>query len=220
MISTRSLHLLPDIDALRRTCQSIAALDAVLQPEWEFRYYTYQQSWGEGEQLASMRDGGGDEWFLLFWPGGSVLKGFVHDAAMAKPVNDGLPPWPGVVDSVPAAHATRLRNPAFALDRATFCIWRDGSDDQWRRGPIQFPSGKDPDGSEHLLGVLDGDPVSYSRWAEQYYEIEIPFIEVRRLYMHRPMTEEIAQALNPKTDWGSLIQDLDKIGYPIAERTR
>jgi hypothetical protein len=34
MISTRDLSLLPDVDLLGRTVQSMALLDAILSPEW------------------------------------------------------------------------------------------------------------------------------------------------------------------------------------------
>lgn len=218
MLSTRALHILPEIEPLRRICQAIATLDAVLSPEWEFRYFTYQKSWGPQKQLASMRDGSGDEWHLLFSPDGAVIKGYVHDSIMAGPVARGGSSWPGVLDHVPPVFAAQLNDPAFSTHAATFCVWRHRADDQWRRGRIQFPPGDDPDGSEHVMAVLDGDPVSYTRWAEQYYEIEIPFIEVRRIYMHRPMTEEMARALNPNIDWGSLIDELEKIGYPSASK--
>ena len=216
MVSTRSLHLLPDIEPLRRICQAIATLDAVLSPEWEFRYYTYQHKWGTDQQLASMRDGSGDEWYLIFSPAGAALKGFVHDATMAAPVVKSGRPWPGVVDTLPAVFQHLFRDPAFSIASATFCVWRGRDEEEWQRGRVHFPGGADPDGSEHLMGVLEGNPVHYARWAEQYYEIEIPFIEVRRIFLHRPMTEEIARALNPQTNWGSLIEDLDKIGYPIS----
>jgi hypothetical protein len=218
MVSTRSLHRLPDIEPLRRTCQAIATLDAVLRPEREFRYYTYQQKWAPDQQLASMRDGSGDEWHLLFSAAGAVMKGFVHDAAMATPVNKGRSPWPGVIDTLPPVFAAQLGDKSFALEAATFCVWRERHEPEWRRGHVQFPSGPDPDGSEHLMSILAGDPVTYARWAEQYYEIEIPFIEVRRIYLHRPMTEEMVKSLNPQADWGSLVEDLDNIGYPISER--
>jgi hypothetical protein len=218
MVSTRSLHLLPDIDPLRRVCQSIAALDAVLSPQWEFRYFTFQQAWADGRQLASMRDDSGDEWHLLFSAAGAVIKGFVPDATMAEPVNRSGRPWPGVVDDVPPAFHEIFNDKRLAATRATFCAWRDRQDAEWRHGRIQFPPGKDPDGSEHLMAVLDGDPVTYARWAEQYYEIEIPFIEVRRIYMHRPMTEDMAVALNPRVKWADLVGDLDKIGYPIGPK--
>lgn len=216
VVSTRSLHLLPDVGPLRRACQAIAALDAVLSPDPAFRYYAFDRRWAAGRELASMRDDGGDEWFVLFCPAGAILKGFVPDAAMAEPVARGGGPWPGVVDDVPPAFAEVFDDDRLAARRATFCAWRGRADAEWRHGRVRFPPGKDPDGSEHLMAVLDGDPVTYARWAEQYYEIEVPFIEVRRVYMHRPMTEEMAKALNPQAAWTSLTEDLDRIGYPVA----
>lgn len=216
MVSTRSLHLLPDVEPLRRACQAMATLDAVLSPDWEFRYYTYQKNWDRDRQLASMRDEGGDEWFLLFCPAGVILKGFVPDAAMAEPVARSGRPWPGVMDDVPPAFRELFGDERLAARRATFCVWRPAGDEQWHRGHVQFPAGPDPDGSEHLMAILDCEPVTYARWAEQYYEIEIPFIEVRRIFMHRPMTEEMAKALNPQAEWGALIEELDRIGYPIS----
>lgn len=220
MVSSRSLQSIPEIEPLRRVCQAIAALDAVLSPEWEFRYFTYQKNWDVGRQLASMRDEMGDEWYLLFTPAGAVLKGYVPDAAMAEPYHRTGHSWPGVVEDVPVPFREIFADERLAGRRATFCVWRFREENNWRRGHVQFPPGPDPDGSEHLMSVLDGDPVTYARWAEQYYEIEIPFIEVRRIYMHRPMTEEMAKALNPKADWGSLIDELEKIGYPSSpERT-
>jgi hypothetical protein len=36
VVSTRHLSNLPDIDNLRRLCQSLAMLDAILSPEWEY----------------------------------------------------------------------------------------------------------------------------------------------------------------------------------------
>ena len=216
MVSTRSLHLLPDVDALRRTCLAISALDAVLSSEPEFRYYRFDPRWARDRQLAVMRDDSGDEWFALFSPAGVVLKGFVPDAAMAEPVNRGGPPWPGVMDDVPPAFHEIFNDPRYAAGRATFCVWRGKGDSDWQHGTVKFPPGKDPDGSEHLLAMLDGDPVTYARWAEQYYEIEIPFIDVRRIYLHRPMTEEMARSLNPQREWATLAEELEKIGYPVS----
>src|SRR4051794_36060171 len=183
MVSTRSLHLLPDVEALRRTCLAISALDAVLSSEPEFRYYRFDPRWARDRQLAAMRDDSGDEWFALFSPAGVVLKGFVPDAAMAEPVNRGGPPWPGVMDDAPPPFHEIFNDPRYAAGRATFCVWRGKGDTEWQHGTVKFPPGKDPDGSEHLLAMLDGDPVTYARWAEQYYEIEIPFIDVRRIYL-------------------------------------
>lgn len=80
MISTRDLSLLPDVDGLRRTWQSMAMLDAILCPEWQFRYYSFNAAWAVGEQMGSMRDGSGDDLFAHFGPVGCWLKGFAHEA--------------------------------------------------------------------------------------------------------------------------------------------
>src|SRR5689334_5634570 len=66
VISARNLSPLPGVDHLRRLLQSMAMLDAILSPEWEFRYYSFDSKWSPGEQMGSMRDGGGDDFFAHF----------------------------------------------------------------------------------------------------------------------------------------------------------
>src|SRR5262245_49362203 len=156
MISTRDLSGLLDIDALKRLLQSMAMLDAILSPEWEYRYYSFNSKWAKGEQIGSMRDGCGDDFFALFNKHGCFLKGFVHTARMSPHwgrKRKGV--WPGVLDSVPKEFEGGLNEPAFSMEDTTFCIWRQYGDDRWRRGEIKFPRGwKDPDGSVALLSPL------------------------------------------------------------------
>ena len=52
MISTRDLSELPDVEGLLKLHQSLATLDAILCPEWEFRYFSFNDHWDEGERLA------------------------------------------------------------------------------------------------------------------------------------------------------------------------
>ena len=54
MISTRDLSAMPDLAGFRRLARSVAMLDAILSPEWEFRYYSFNSKWAEGEMMASM----------------------------------------------------------------------------------------------------------------------------------------------------------------------
>lgn len=49
MISTSNLELLPDILALRNLTNSIAMLEAILCPEWEYHYGTNVPRLGRGE---------------------------------------------------------------------------------------------------------------------------------------------------------------------------
>ena len=74
---------LPDIAALRRLTQSLAMLDAIICPEWQYRYYSFNSKWSADAQVASMRDGCGDDWFLLFDHYGAALEGFLHEPAFS-----------------------------------------------------------------------------------------------------------------------------------------
>jgi hypothetical protein len=216
-ISTRDLRGLPGIDELRRLCQSLAMLDAVLMPEWEYRYYSFNSRWSRGQQMASMRDGCGNEWFILFGRHGAAMKGFDHESPMAHPDRC---PWPGVLDGVPKAFASFLKEPAFSMQDTTFCVWRRYGDRAWSVGAIDFPPGADPDGSAWLLAILDGRPQTYRRWAEGYYERDVPLKWVRAVYEHRPLTEALVRGLNPELALAELREDGEEIGYPAPAEGR
>jgi hypothetical protein len=95
----------------------------------------------------------------------------------------------------------------------TFCIWQAKPDPEWQRGRILFPPGDDPDGSVHLLGILDGDPRTYQQWAEEYYARPISLPSVEHIYARKPLTEGIVHGLNPDTSLSSLANDIAEIGY-------
>jgi hypothetical protein len=213
-ISSRDLTRLPDVDRLRAVLQSMAMLDAILSPEWEFRYYSFNAHWSTGEQMGSMRNGCGDDLFALFNAAGCFLKGFAHEAPMSPCDRRPKRVWPGVLDGVPAEFAACLGEPAFGIEDTTFCIWRRYSDRSWQRGAIEFPSGPDPDGSEFLLALLDGQPASYQAWAEDYYERPVHLAAVRQVYAHQPLTDKLVRRLNPAAAAEGLAADVEEIGYP------
>jgi hypothetical protein len=218
MISTLSLAKLPGVEELRRLLQSLAMLDAILSPEWEYRYYSFNASWNAGEAMASMRNGQGDGYFAVFTAAGAILKGFDHEAPMAP--HRKAPPrvWPGVLDDVPAAFAGFLGEPAFSLEDTTFCIWRQYADTAWRRGAIAYPPGEDPNGSAALLSVLDGNPATYATWAADYYEWPVSAEAVARIYRHELLTAAIVTALNADLSLADLDEDLEEIDYPTLHR--
>ena len=215
MISTRDLSLLPDVDGLRSTLQSMAMLDAVLCPEWQFRYYSFNAAWSPGEQMGSMQNGSGDDFIAHFGPAGCWLKGFAHEYPMTPYRENPKRVWPGVLDAVPDEFAACLREPAFSVQDVTFCTWRHYSDRSWQIGRIEFPAGHpDPDGSEFLLSDLDGRPETYQAWAINYYEREVSLAAVEHVYRHRPLTPEIVVQLNPELSLAELVADMNEIGYP------
>ena len=215
-ISTRNLSLLPDVEGLRRLFQSMATLDAILSPEWESRYYSFNAAWTVGEQVGSMRNGCGDEIYAHFSAAGCWLKGFAHEYAMS-PFSERPPRlWPGVLDEVPDEFASCLEEPAFQAEIVTFCIWRRTSDPAWQMGPVAFPPGEsDPDGSEFLLADLDGRPETYRAFAADYYIREVDLAPVEHVYLHRPLTPAVVAQLNTEVSLGDIAADLRGIGYPF-----
>lgn len=214
MISTRELTLLPDVDGLRRLLQSMAMLDAILCPEWQYRYYSFNAGWSVGEQMGSMRNGSGDEFFAHFSAAGCWLKGFAHECPMTSNRENPPRPWPGVLNAVPAEFASCLREVAFRVADVTFCIWRRYVDEGWQVGPITFPTvHPDPDGSEFLLSRLDGRPESYCTWAAHYYEREVELAAVDHVYRHLPITREVVARLNSEVSLDELAADICEIGY-------
>ncbi|HWS68952.1 MAG TPA: hypothetical protein VN325_39785 [Steroidobacteraceae bacterium] len=77
-----------------------------------------------------------------------------------------------------------LREPAFETYNGTFCVWRRTTDHRWSCGPVELPSAPDPDGSEELLSILDGQPQHYLEFAREHYEVEITPADVAAVYRH------------------------------------
>jgi hypothetical protein len=216
-ISTRNLTTLPNIPELEKISLSIAVLDAVLSPEWQYRYFSFDRQWGGGpaERMASARNGQGDEYFLVFGPVGAFMKGFDHESQMSPWQQESRAVWPGVLDEVPKVFSAQLAEPAFSMENTTFCVWRTNADLSWQRGHIEFPPGDDPDGSENLLWMLDGRPTTYSQFCEQYYERQADLAAIMSIYEHSPLTEELVKTLNPEVSWLNIAAECEKMGYPV-----
>ena len=214
MISSRNLDALPGIDEVKRISQSIAMLDAIMMEDWEYRYFSFDGNWGDGEMLASMRNGSGDSYYILFNAHGAIIKGYGHESEMAGHTIDSGEVWPGVLDGVPEEFEAVLTDPAFVAEETSFCIWRKYSDSEWQTGKIDFPDQEDPDGSADLLFILDGSPDTYQQWATGYYETTVPLDEVKAIYEHKPLTQQLVSRLNSERRIDDLSSDLDEIRYP------
>lgn len=213
---------IPGIPALRARCQSLAMLDAVLSPEWAYRYYSFDSFWSPGEEMASMRNGSGDAYSIVFCSAGAFIRGFDHESPMTP---YGVTPrrlWPGLIDDVPPAFAQHVAEPAFSMPdlgmlEATVCLWRQVHDSQWHTGGMEFPAGDDPDGSGWMFELLVNDsPAAYQQFAEEYYEVPVDLAAVDHIYAMRPLTEDVVRALNAEASSESLAKDVAEIGYPAA----
>ncbi|TGE07972.1 hypothetical protein [Hymenobacter fodinae] len=210
MLSTQNYTSLPDKETLQRICRSIAALEAIVSPEWEYRYYSYDSNWGAGEEVFEMNDGEGDQMLVLFRPEGCVINGYADglDEPEKEPLTKGLPA---------AFHEFIFGEPVNSIG-TTFCLWTNDQG-QWQTGELTT----DEDGSAEMLPILDGDPQTYVAWAQEYYEPEtlpdkgISVEAVRQVYAGETLTRELVLAITKHVpDWDQLQQDLTEIQYPYS----
>lgn len=66
---------LPGIAELREHCRVLAIVEAIISPDWESRYYSFNNAWAPGQQMASMHDGSGNEWSIVFGTEGAYVRG-------------------------------------------------------------------------------------------------------------------------------------------------
>ncbi len=208
------LENLPDVQSLKKLSQSLAMLDAIISPEWEYRYYSFNSKWSEEEMMASMRDGSGDDYFILFNLNGAIIKGFVHESSMSPFVNEPIKVWKGVLDKVPIEFKDFLSEPAFSIEATTFCVWRKFTDLSWQIGEIEYPEGNDPDGMKELLNILDCNPSTYKKWAEYYFGRELNFSVIEHIYKQKPLSNEMVKKLNKDISIEDLERNLEEVGYP------
>jgi hypothetical protein len=218
MISTKNLAGLATIETLRRLTQSLAMLDAVVEREWEYRYYCFNSNWAVDEQMASMRNGQGDSWYCVFGTPGVFLKGFDHESPMSPWSMETPRVWLGVMENIPEAFKAFATEPAFSMQDTTYCLWRGVQDSEWRVGNIAYPDGEDPDGSGWMLSILEGNPKTYRDWAEEYFERPISLSAVEQIYEYRALTPKVVRELNPKIDFASILADASEIGFPVAQK--
>ncbi|MFB7007829.1 MULTISPECIES: WD40 repeat domain-containing protein [unclassified Streptomyces] len=211
---------LPDVPTLRNLCRSIAMLDAILDPDpvGEPRH-RFDARWQGTQGLASMDNGAGDAYRIVFSEAGAYVQGFDHESPMSPYDRVDGSPWPGVLDPVPGAFQPYVRQLAFDGDgwaRVTACLWRETGDEPWHVGSVEVPGGMhDADGADWLFQLLaDGTPQEYQNWAEGYYGRPVELSAVHHLYALRPLTPEVVSALNPAVTPERLRERVEMTGYP------
>ena len=205
---------LPAISELRRRTKALAALDLILSPEWEYRYYSFNAAWSPSEQMASMRDGCGDEWWLVFHSDGwAALKGLAHESEAWSKEGDRLSVALQAV--MPPDLVEFAREPAFRWDSTGFAYFYLPSQQQWcRANDLTTFSALDA-GEDDLLRHLCGGPSDFAAFAEDYYEREVPVDVVAEVFRHAPITDRLVSSLNPDITLKDITDELHtQIGYP------
>lgn len=241
-LSTENLNLLPNPTELQRICKSISTLEAIISPDWEYRYYSYQKDWSATEECCEMRNGQGDQMLIVFSSDGTCINGFAHDSEMNGWENIPIKEKKtfieklfgskkeqtteliqefskGVIDELPEVFKEFVFGEPIKSIGTTFCIWQNETDKEWKTGKVELPKNEYKDGSTDLLQLLDGNPKTYKSWAEEYYEEEFEENELRleivqKIYNGTIITKELVKEMNPELeDFEKLKSDLDEIGY-------
>ncbi|HPH64198.1 MAG TPA: hypothetical protein PLF40_00560 [Kofleriaceae bacterium] len=210
-----ALESLPPAAHLLQRSKALACLDAILCPEWEHRYYSFNAQWAPNEQMASMRNGCGDEWFMLFDAQGRVgLKGFAHESdAWAQ----GRNAYSATLQrAVPSTLYGFAKEPAFRWDCTTFVyVAADPHVAPQRLHATPAIDALD-NGAEVFLQHLTGDAASYVVYAAEYFEIQVDVALVGHVFALKPLTDEVVAALGSERTLDELADDLKEIDYPMT----
>lgn len=188
---------LPSIDDVRKISQGLALVDAIIMPDWEYRYFSFNCNWdGNGnEMMASMRDGSGSEYFLHFSDQGVVGK-VLSDELLVDSATS--------LANIPDCFSSFKEEPAFSPENATFFFWRGSKDSSWHVSPGHlsvYP----------LLEFLVGGFSGYQSWAEDYYEKNVDEKALEEVFTSLGVTAKQLEELNSELTLEDLSEDLLEI---------
>jgi hypothetical protein len=192
-----ALSLPPPRD-LERVCKGVAALDAMLSEEWEDRYYSFDHAWStkSKQRMASMRNGSGDEWFIVFEPAGVLLKAFWHEHPHEEVTK--------IYSGLPTKLLPQLKEPAFSMEDVTFGGWHDGT--SWTLRGNAKPM-------KEQLAILTGDPEKYRTYAADYFEVDLPLDAIAHVLAGNKLDAKIVKRITTDRTLADLKHDLAEIAY-------
>lgn len=207
------IQLPPTPDLLNRV-KSLAALDLIMAPAWEDRCYSFNSTWSETLQMACMKNGSGDEWWLVFHSDGwAALKGLDLESPAYASGRDKLSNM--LHQSFPLDCEEFSQEPAFCWAATSFAALQHRLDAEWTWFRDRTPFAN-LDGSEaKLLEILTAPPGYYTDFASDYYETDLPAELVEHVYALEPITQDVVATLNPTTRFSEIEVELfGEIAYP------
>ena len=207
---------LPPIDRLISRCRALAALDLILSPDWQTRFYSFDSRWSQDELMASMRDGCGDEWWIVFHRSGwAALKGLGHDSPAWSLHHEKLSL--ALQRSFPGGFGDFSTEPAFRWSETSFAYFHAVGATGWTRVNDLAGYSADDAGDTQLLEHVVGSPSDYAAFARDYYETDVDEHIVAEIFALHPITDAIVSALNPSTSLRDISEELyGQIQYPRA----
>lgn len=188
---------LNSISDVEKTSKALALADAIMMPDWEYRYFSFNNNWdgNNQEMMASMRDGFGSEYYINFTSVGAAGKVFYQEA---------LPDSSKALSLVSSKFALFKEEPAFCLNKATFFFWKEEGEPTWQASPSDL-------GEYPLLGFLVDGVELYHSWAESYYEREIDLNVLKEVFLSLTITTDQLLILNPDIELDAFEEELEEI---------
>jgi len=201
---------LPDPERLLKKSQSLALLDAIYCQQWEFRYFSHNAHWGNNEQMSSMRDGEGNDYFIHFSPAGIAIKGCF--------IETGLSGHSEILKNARALMPKKfnefMQEAAFSIDKASFFIWFNPITQSWLKIGAAESGLLEDDGSQYLMSWLNADERFYQSWASEYYEVDIDLNLVKTIFDFKTIDTDFIKNLDKALDRQQLLEDIKEIDYP------
>jgi len=187
---------LPMIETIKQKLRRLALLDAIIEQEWEYRYYSFDSEWSETEEMASLRDGSGGEWFFLFEGQNMAFK-------CTSPVDGLVQDFEELKIKVPERFSSFLNEPAFSMNQGS-CIWYLHEQTWVKLGN----SIKDLPNPEKIIVMTASD---YCKFVESYFERQVDESLVESV-LEGKYTLDMAKQINPDVDIELLTKDMIEIG--------
>ncbi|MEN0066044.1 MAG: hypothetical protein AAGA48_28135 [Myxococcota bacterium] len=210
------VQLLPSSAEARQWFQAAAMLDSMLAMDEASSVYRFDSAWAPRQGLASMQNGSGDHFFIVFGDGSAWLKGFDHESQMSPFREEPPRLWPGLFSLLPNCLMALLKEPAFAVDCTTFCTWNLGDGHGWTHDYLELPNGLDPDGATHLTSPLLHGRQGYLEHCKDYFEVGMEDEVLQHFFGLSPLSRKQFDALPTAVDWPAAVSNAVAIGYPVA----
>ena len=181
---------------LRNKLKHLALLDAIIEPEWEYRYYSYNSNWSDTQEMASLRDSCGGEWFFLLDESNVSFK-------CTSPVDGLVDNFDEIKKTLPERFTPFLNEAAFSMDQGS-CIWFI-EDDIWVK------LGKDISDLPNPIRIQEMTASDYCQFVEEIFEQKIDQDVVQSIFDGN-FTIDMAKKINPSIDLDALQKDISEIG--------
>ena len=189
---------LPSPKDLERICKGLAALDAMLMEDWESRYYSFNHAWDKKakQRMASMRNGSGDDWFIVFEPDGVFVKAFWHEYPREDVAK--------IYDGLPNKLLPQLKEGAFSMEDVTFGGWHDG--ETWTLRGNTKPMRDE-------LEMLIGAPAAYRAYVAAYLDVDVPADAIAHVLAGNKLDAKLVGRITTERTIAELKDDLAEIDY-------